>query len=118
MPLHSLRWVSFAGGSRSRLTLGGVRPAVSFSAIPVQRHFGFGSNEAQLWQSEDCLYLNIWTPGSGPEDKLPVFVWFYGGAYMGGRADEPSYDGTGFAKKGIITVTSIIVWHTGLSLPS
>ncbi|NLO46953.1 MAG: carboxylesterase family protein [Clostridiales bacterium] len=100
-PVGALRWRE----PQPPHSWGGIRPAVSFSAIPVQRHFGFGGNEAQLWQSEDCLYLNIWTPGLDPEDKLPVFVWFYGGAYMGGRADDPSYDGSGFAKKGVIAVT-------------
>jgi len=83
----------------------GIRPAVQFSAMPVQRKGNFGGQYEPVWQSEDCLYLNIWTPASGPEEKLPIFVWFYGGSYQGGRADDPSYDGTGFAKNGVITVT-------------
>jgi para-nitrobenzyl esterase len=99
-PVGLLRWRE----PQAPLPWEGVREALAFRPIPMQRNFGFG-NEAPSEKSEDCLYLNIWTPASAPEDSLPVFVWFYGGAYMGGRADDPSFDGTGFAEKGIITVT-------------
>ncbi len=36
--------------------------------------------------SEDCLYLNIWTPAKAASDRLPVMVWIYGGAFTGGAA--------------------------------
>ncbi|KAJ3545410.1 hypothetical protein NM688_g5628 [Phlebia brevispora] len=46
-------------------------------------------------QSEDCLFLNVWRPvGTTAEDKLPVLVWFYGGAFMDGAASNPQYDPT------------------------
>lgn len=51
---------------------------------------------------EDCLYLNIWTPEKG--EKLPVYVFIHGGAYVSGSPSDPLYDGTAFAKDGIIQV--------------
>lgn len=56
--------------------------------------------------SEDCLYLNIWTPESAaPDAGLPVLFWIHGGAFMHGSGSEKEFDGEGFAKKGVILVT-------------
>ena len=55
--------------------------------------------------SEDCLYLNVWTPAKSAEDRLPVMVWFYGGGFQAGSSSEPRYDGENFAKKGILVVS-------------
>ncbi len=55
--------------------------------------------------AEDCLHLNMWTPGDAkPGDKLPVLVWIYGGAFTGGSASSPIYAGDALAKKGVIYV--------------
>lgn len=57
-------------------------------------------------RSEDCLYLNVWTPAAGkPEAKLPVIFWIHGGAYMGGYGHEIEFSGDAYAKKGVILVT-------------
>jgi len=55
--------------------------------------------------SEDCLYLNVWTPAKSAQDRLAVMVWFYGGGFQAGSSSEPRYDGENFAKKGIIVVS-------------
>ena len=55
--------------------------------------------------SEDCLYLNIWTPAELPVEKLPVLMWIHGGAYMHGYGNEVTMDGEGMAKKGVIMVS-------------
>ncbi len=55
--------------------------------------------------SEDCLYLNIWTPADRPEEHLPVIVWIYGGGYINGSASMPLYWGDRLAHKGVIVVT-------------
>ncbi|MCC2232001.1 carboxylesterase family protein [Lachnospiraceae bacterium CLA-AA-H215] len=55
--------------------------------------------------SEDCLYLNVWTPAKSADEKLPVGVYFHGGGYTAGYGHLNCYDGEGFAKRGIITVT-------------
>ena len=56
-------------------------------------------------QSEDCLYLNIWTPARAPDEKLPVMVWFYGGGFVQGLGSLPSFDGEALAHRGVIVVT-------------
>ena len=55
--------------------------------------------------SEDCLYLNIWTPAKSAKDKLPVFVWIYGGGFSSGSAACAVYDGEEMSKKGIVFVS-------------
>jgi para-nitrobenzyl esterase len=55
--------------------------------------------------SEDCLYLNVWTPAKSPKEKLPVLVYFYGGGFAAGDGSEPRYDGESMAAKGIVTLT-------------
>ncbi|HEY2842345.1 MAG TPA: carboxylesterase family protein [Bryobacteraceae bacterium] len=55
--------------------------------------------------SEDCLYVNVWTPAKSAGDRLPVMVWTYGGGFTGGSGAEGRYDGEALAKKGVIVVT-------------
>jgi para-nitrobenzyl esterase len=55
--------------------------------------------------SEDCLYLNIWTPEKSLQECLPVIVWIYGGGYINGSASMPLYWGDRLAHKGVIVVT-------------
>ncbi len=54
--------------------------------------------------SEDCLYLNVWTPAKSTQEKLPVMVWIYGGGFAIGNASDPSNYGDVLAKQGVITV--------------
>ena len=56
-------------------------------------------------QSEDCLYLNLWTPARTADEKLPVMVWFYGGGFVQGSGSLPSFDGEALARHGVIVVT-------------
>jgi para-nitrobenzyl esterase len=55
--------------------------------------------------SEDCLYLNIWSPAKSEGKKLPVFVWIHGGAFNSGSGACPIYDGEAMAKEGIVYVS-------------
>lgn len=63
----------------------------------------FGINPVPL--SEDCLYLNVWTPAKSPKDKLAVMVWIYGGGFTSGTTRYPLYDGVNLAKKGVVVVS-------------
>lgn len=75
----------------------GVRDATRFAAEAMQPGGG------AVPQSEDCLYLNVWTPAdAGPH---PVFVWIHGGGFTGGRSFDPLQDGERFAREGIVCVT-------------
>lgn len=55
--------------------------------------------------SEDCLYLNVWTPAKAASEKLPVMVWVHGGGFRDGTGSMPLYDGEQFARKGVVLVT-------------
>lgn len=83
----------------------GVRPADKFGPramqLPVFDDMVFRSNG----MSEDCLYLNVWTPARSSKERLPVLVYFYGGGFVGGDGSEPRYDGESMARKGIVAVT-------------
>jgi para-nitrobenzyl esterase len=83
----------------------GVKSAVAFAPICQQ----FQSPNSPLGipvmpASEDCLYLNIWTPAKGAGDKLPVMVWIYGGGFTAGGTSMPLYSGESLAKRGVIVV--------------
>ncbi len=55
--------------------------------------------------SEDCLYLNVYTPARSSEERLPVMFWIYGGGFNGGRADTPILDGEEINRRGVVLVT-------------
>jgi len=55
--------------------------------------------------SEDCLYLNVWTPAKNDSEKMPVMVWIHGGAYIRGAGSVSMYDGHNLAKEGVVLVT-------------
>jgi para-nitrobenzyl esterase len=77
----------------------GVKQTTQFAPAPMQ-----GGNPPS-GKSEDCLYLNIWTPAKSADDKLPVLVWIYGGGFSFGSTSEPVYDGAKLAKKGVVLVS-------------
>ena len=62
-------------------------------------------NRGLINTSEDCLYLNVWTPAASASEKLPVLVWIYGGGGVSGSTAEPIYDGNAIAKKGVVVVS-------------
>lgn len=55
--------------------------------------------------SEDCLNLNVWTSADTVDDALLIYVWIYGGRFIGGAGSLPLYDGAGLAAKGLVVVT-------------
>jgi para-nitrobenzyl esterase len=55
--------------------------------------------------SEDCLYLNVWTPAKSTNDHIPVLVWIYGGGFSAGATSDPNYSGEKLAKKGVVLVS-------------
>lgn len=55
--------------------------------------------------SEDCLYLNVFTPAQSADEALPVMVWIYGGGFQNGRGSDPIFDGAAISEQGAILVT-------------
>jgi len=105
----------------------GVRPALSYGNIcpqPVSPALNepqtFTSDQRHWPQSENCLKLNVWTPGTARADR-PVMVWFHGGGFFSGSSIElPAYDGTNLSGMGDVVVVTInhrlnILGHLDLS---
>lgn len=85
----------------------GVREALEYgpsSPQPTQRPPGW-AHEAR--ESEDCLYLNVWTPGVGDGGRRPVMVWIHGGGYAIGSGSWPLYDATALARRGDAVVVTL-----------
>ncbi len=82
----------------------GTRKADAFAPACMQTGASM-PGETPPAVSEDCLYLNIWTPAKSVHEHLPVIVWIYGGGYINGSASMPLYWGDRLAHKGVIVVT-------------
>jgi para-nitrobenzyl esterase len=97
-PLGDLRWRA----PQPVASWTGVHNADKFAPMCIQAR-GLGSGEGTA--SEDCLYLNVWTPAKSAGEKLPVMVWIYGGAFTSGATSIPTYNGANLAKKGVVVVS-------------
>jgi para-nitrobenzyl esterase len=97
-PVGDLRWKAPAPVEAWT----GIKRADAFAPACMQAPNSMG-NTAPV--SEDCLYLNVWTPAKKPGEKISVIFWIYGGGFVGGSTSIPMYDGTGFAKKGVVFVS-------------
>jgi para-nitrobenzyl esterase len=83
----------------------GVRKATEFGARCMQGNVFGDMVFRDAAPSEDCLYLNVWTPKASPDAKLPVMVWIYGGGFQAGATSEPRQDGEPLAHKGVVVVS-------------
>jgi para-nitrobenzyl esterase len=97
-PVGALRWKAPAPVR----PWSGVKHADAFAHACMQPPHSQG-NTAPV--SEDCLYLNVWTPAKSASEKLPVIVWIHGGGYVGGSTSIGMYDGSGYARKGVVLVS-------------
>lgn len=100
-PLGNLRWAPPEPPERWK----GVYTAREFSPVAPQVPSPFGGVTADTPMSEDCLYLNIWTPAESAKDRLPVMFWIHGGGFRIGAGSLPLYDGTHVAERGVVVVT-------------
>ncbi len=92
----------------------GMRDCLEFAPISMQSVPGIDQDniytkewnvDPQIPMSEDCLYLNVWTPAKQTTDCLPVYVWFFGGALQWGNCAEMEFDAERIARRGIVVVT-------------
>jgi para-nitrobenzyl esterase len=104
-PVGTLRWKA-------------PQPANSWKGVLHADHFSKNCMQKQVHEflpwtkefmlvndvSEDCLYLNIWTPATTAAERLPVYVYIYGGGFTSGAGDVSVYDGEHLAEKGLIVV--------------
>jgi para-nitrobenzyl esterase len=94
-PVGDLRWKAPQPPAKWE----GVKQVTEFAPAPIQ-----GGNPPS-GKSEDCLYLNVWTPAKSAKEKIPVLVWIYGGGFSFGSTAEAVYNGEKLAQKGVVLVS-------------
>ncbi|MGN6207842.1 carboxylesterase/lipase family protein [Asticcacaulis sp.] len=112
--VESFKGIPFAAPPVGDLRWRAPQPAAHWTTTLKADHYGhdcmqepFGGDAAPLGTapSEDCLVLNVWRPAHVADKKLPVMVWIYGGGFVNGGSSPAVYDGSAFAKKGVIMVS-------------
>jgi len=89
-----------------------IRDAIEFGPISIQPPrpaagpFAGIMGHSQERTSEDCLYLNVWTPGLD-DGRRPVMVWIHGGGLSSGSGSSPAYDGAPLASRGDVVIVTI-----------
>lgn len=99
-PVGDLRWKA----PQPAVAWQGTRQAVDFAPAAMQQPNPFTDVPGQSC-SEDCLYLNIWSPADLETDQLPVIVWIHGGGFSFGSTAQPIFDGSQLADKGVVFVS-------------
>lgn len=98
-PVGPLRWRA----AMPPQSWDGVRDATSFGHSPIQT--AKTSHTPDGGESEDCLYLNVWTTTLEPGADQPVMVWIHGGGFLNGSATMPIYNGANLAGTGVTVVS-------------
>ncbi|HVN80172.1 MAG TPA: carboxylesterase family protein [Terriglobia bacterium] len=98
-PVGNLRWKPPVRATK----WSGVRKVDYFAPSCMQPNWK--GQAARFETSEDCLYINVWTPARKPSEKRPVMVWIYGGGFNVGSSSDPEFDGEGLAAKGVVRVS-------------
>ena len=107
------RGIPFAAPPIGELRWQAPRPVTAWQGVRKATAFGNRCMQAPIFSdmifrdemSEDCLYLNVWTPARAATERLPVMVWIYGGGFQAGSASEPRQDGEKLAGKGVVVVS-------------
>src|ERR1700744_1006722 len=112
--ISSFKGIPFAQPPVGELRWKEPQPVQNWTGVLKADHFGKNAMQKNVFgdmmfrsagMSEDCLYLNVWTPAKSANEKLPVLVYFYGGGFVAGDGSESRYDGESMAQKGIVTLT-------------
>ncbi|PTK58454.1 para-nitrobenzyl esterase [Staphylococcus nepalensis] len=99
-PVKERRWREPSPPKRWK----GVYKAIEFGPVCPQKG-GASFDLRTLKQSEDCLYINVWTSDTDKIAQQPVMVWIHGGGNLGGAGSEDAFDGAELAKQGVTVVT-------------
>jgi para-nitrobenzyl esterase len=102
------RGIPFAAPPIGNLRWKAPQPAAKWDGIRLADKFAPGAIQGinpPSGKSEDCLYLNVWSPAKSANDKVPVLVWIYGGGFAVGYTSDLMYNGENLAKKGVVFVS-------------
>lgn len=111
--VNTFKGIPFAAPPVAELRWKEPQPVKNWQGQRDAKNFGPNGMQTKVFgdmgfrsegMSEDCLYLNVWTP-AGTSKNLPVLVYFYGGGFVAGDGSEARYDGESMAAKGIVAVT-------------
>lgn len=100
-PVGDLRWKA----PQPVKPWSGIRQTIAFGPACMQSPVTVSRQAPGISVSEDCLFLDVWTPAKTARERLPVIAWIYGGGFTGGMTSAPLYDGTHFAEKGVVFVS-------------
>ncbi len=100
-PVGDLRWQP----PQPAADWSGIRDASAYGPDCKQLPFPGDAAPLGVESSEDCLYTNVWRPAEPASEKLPVMIWFYGGGFVNGGSSPSVYDGSPFARDGVILVS-------------
>ncbi len=100
-PVGNLRWRPAVPAK----AWSGVRAATEYGADCMQKPFPGDAAPLGITPAEDCLYANVWVPESAASSRLPVMVWIYGGGFVNGGSSPAVYDGSQFARRGVVLVS-------------
>lgn len=100
-PVGSLRWQP----PKAVTPWTGVRKALDYGPDCMQEPFPMDAAPLGVTPAEDCLYVNVWRPQQMASQKLPVMFWIYGGGFVNGGSSPTVYDGSEFAKSGVVLVS-------------
>jgi para-nitrobenzyl esterase len=112
--VRAFKGIPFAAPPVGPLRWKAPKPAAPWTSIRKADEFGSRCMQGNPFGdmtfrdkgiSEDCLYLNVWTPAASAKERLPVMVWIYGGGFAAGGSSEPRQDGGNLAKKGVVVVS-------------
>jgi para-nitrobenzyl esterase len=100
-PVGDLRWRAPQPAAKWK----GVRSAADYAHDCMQLPFPSDAAPLGTPPAEDCLYLNVWVPAPRAAAPMPVMVWIYGGGFVNGGSSPAVYDGSQFAKDGVVLVS-------------
>jgi para-nitrobenzyl esterase len=100
-PVGELRWRA----PRPAPAWSGVKEATAYAHDCMQLPFPSDAAPLGTPPDEDCLYLNVWAPEPPAASQLPVMVWIHGGGFVNGGSSPAVYDGSAFARRGVVFVS-------------
>ena len=111
----SFKGVPYAAPPIGNLRWAPPQPVMGWAGARDATHFGYdcmqipdpmeAAPQGTTTPSEDCLFLNIWTPANHASKKLAVMIWIHGGGFVNGGSSATVYDGSAFARQGVVFVS-------------